>query len=143
EEGWKERFAWHSASGNSTPTISFSRVFIPGLEEAGICVHIFVAAAGKVEDNQVLLGQFRQPLHEPRNRVRRLERWNDPFGSRKHPRRFERRLVGHRGILGASLIRKPSMFRANRGIIKSRRDRVRRSDLPVFVLQNVSVRALK
>src|SRR5437899_2142148 len=52
-------------------------------------------------------------------------------------------LIGDRGVFGAALVSQPSVLRADGGIVETRRNRMSRRDLPVFILQDVSVRSLQ
>ena len=140
---WQGQFSWDSVSENSTPIILLSRIFANGLEEAGVSVHILVATAREIEDDKVVFGQFRQALHETGNGMRRFQRGNNPLRARKQPRGIQGGLIGNGRVLRAALVRQPCMLGTDSRIVEPRGNGMRRGDLPIFVLQNVSVRSLK
>jgi hypothetical protein len=73
-------------------------------------VHVLVAAAGEVdEQDRVLLHRGRH-LHRLRDRVRRLERRDDAFGAAQLVERRERLVVGHRDVLGALAVLQPRVL---------------------------------
>ena len=61
----------------------------------------------------------------------------------KRPRRIERLLVGHGKVLGAPLVAQPGVLRPDQRVIEARRNRVRERDLPVRILQQITVSAMK
>src|SRR5271154_286806 len=113
------------------------------LEQALIGVHVLVAAAGDVQDYQVVFAHFRNARLQSRKRMRRLQRRNNAFGARQQTSRLQRRIVRNRGVAGATLVRQPGVLRSDRGIVEPRADGMRGGNLSVFVLQHVSVRALQ
>src|SRR6266404_315695 len=113
------------------------------LKQPLIRVHVLVAAAGEVEDDQVAGLELRQAFDEARDGVRGFERGDNTFGERKKLCRIERRLIVNRGIFGAMLIREPRMLRADGRIIKAGGNGMRGGDLAVFILQDVRVGALQ
>jgi hypothetical protein len=57
--------------------------FCQRLEQAGVSVHVLVAAAGNVENDQVVLGHLRGAVDQPGERVCGFERRDNAFGARK------------------------------------------------------------
>src|SRR6267378_7609490 len=113
------------------------------LKQPLIRVHVLVAAAGDVDDDQVAGLELRQPFDEARDGVGGFERGDNTFGERKKLCRIERRMIVNRGIFGAVLIREPRMLRADRRIIKAGGNGMRGGNLAVFILQDVRVGALQ
>src|SRR5216683_4542605 len=113
------------------------------LEQARVSVHVLVAAAGEIEDDEVVLLELRQTLDKTGDGVGRFERGDDAFGARKKARGFESRLIGDGGIFGTPLIGQPGVFGADGGIVEAGGNGMSRGDLAVFVLQNVGVSALE
>src|SRR5713226_5566576 len=72
-----------------------------------------------------------------------FKRGDNAFRAREQPRGIESGLIGNRGILGAALVGKPGVLGADSGIVEASRNRMRRGNLAVFVLQNVSVSSLQ
>src|SRR5207248_9250477 len=52
-------------------------------------------------------------------------------------------LIGNGRVRRAALVRQPCMLGTDSRIVEPRGNGMRRGDLPIFVLQNVSVRSLK
>src|SRR5258708_33102291 len=113
------------------------------LKQPLIRVHVLVAAAGEVDDDQVAGLELRQPFDEARDGVCGFERGDNTFGEREKLRRIERRMIVNRGIFGAMLIREPRMLRADRRIIKAGGNGMRGGNLAVFILQDVREGALQ
>src|SRR5579863_3359509 len=61
-------------------------VFQQRLEQAGIGVHVFVAAAREVEDDQVVSGHFGCALDKPRDRMGRFKSRDDALDAREKTR---------------------------------------------------------
>src|SRR5271168_3336761 len=118
-------------------------VFQQRLEQAGIRVHVFVATARKVEDDQVVGGHFGNAFDQTCNGVRGFERRDDAFDARKKARCIERGRIRNRGILGAAFIGEPRVLRANGRIVETSGNGMRGGNLPVFGLQNVRVGSLQ
>ncbi len=72
-----------------------------------------------------------------------FERGNDAFGAGEEARGVESGFVGDGGVFGATLIGEPSVLGTNGGIVEAGGDGMSGGDLTVFVLQDVSVSALK
>src|SRR5258708_12959516 len=104
------------------------------LKQPLIGVHVLVAAAGKVEDDQVAGLELRQALNEARDGMRGFERGNKALGARKQLGRIERRLIVNRGVFGATLIGQPGMLRSDGRIIEATQNPILTPDLPLFLL---------
>src|ERR1700741_4229609 len=113
------------------------------LKKPLISVHVLVAAAREVKNDEVAGLEPRQAFDEAGDGVGGFERRNDAFGKRQQLRRIERGLIIHSGIFGAMLVGKPGVLRTNGRIIEARGNRMRRRNLAVFILQNVGKCALE
>src|SRR5260370_3700194 len=102
------------------------------LKQPLIGVHVLVAAAGKVEEEQGAGRELRQAQNEARDGMRGFERGNKALGARKQLGRIERRLIVNRGVFGATLIGQPGMLRSDGRIIEASGNRMRSRDLAVF-----------
>src|SRR5690242_13655266 len=70
----------------------------------GVGVHVLVAAAGEIEDDEVVSGHTRRALDKAGDGVGRFESRNNALDTRKEFCRFERGGIGNRGIFGAALV---------------------------------------
>src|SRR5713226_3689067 len=113
------------------------------LEQAGVSVHVLVAAAGEVEDDEVVLLELRKALDQAGDGVSGLERGNDAFGAGEQARGIQGSLIGDGEVFRAALICEPGVLGANGRIIEPGGDGMRRGNLSVFVLQNICVSALQ
>src|ERR1700674_5230512 len=113
------------------------------LEQTGVSVHVLVAAAGEIEDDEVVLAHAREAFDETCDGVGGFERRDDALGAGEQARGVERSGVRDGGVFGAALIGEPSMFGADGRIIESRGNGVSGGDLAVFRLQDVGVGALQ
>src|SRR6516162_3039789 len=114
-----------------------------GLKRAFIRVHVLIAAAGEIEDNEVGWLELRQAFDEAGDGVGGFKRGNDAFGARKELGGIESGLIGNGGVFGAALIGEPGVFGPGGGIVETRGNGMRSGDLAVFVLQDVGVSALE
>src|SRR5216683_5587800 len=85
------------------------------LEQARVSVHVLVAAAGEIEDDEVIFPQLGQPFDQAGDGVGGFERGNDAFGAREQARGIESGLIGDGEIFGAALVGEPGMFGADGG----------------------------
>src|SRR5712691_4413496 len=85
------------------------------LKKARICVHVLVAAAREVEDDEVVRSHSWQTFHETRYGVRRLKRRNDAFRASENARGLQRGGIGDGAIFGAALLGEPGVLGANGG----------------------------
>src|SRR6266481_6131557 len=113
------------------------------LEQTGISVHVLVAAAGEVEDDEVVVAHAREAFDEPGDGVRRFESGNNAFGASEQTGISKRSGVKDGGIFSAALVGKPGMLGADGGIIEPRGNGMRRGNLAVFILKDVGIGALE
>src|SRR5260370_19696923 len=106
-------------------------------------VHVLVAAAGEIEDDEVVLAEAREAFDEPGDGVRGFERRDNALGAGEKTRGIERSGVRDGGIFSAALVGKPGMLRADGRIIKPRGNGMRRGNLAVFILKDVGIGALE
>ena len=102
-----------SRSGSSTRSSIRKRVRRGGRRPGrGHCEHlgqVLVAAAAEADEDQL-----RVELARARERVRRLERRDDPLGAREVAERGERLLVGRADVLGAAGVAQAARARGRR-----------------------------
>jgi hypothetical protein len=113
------------------------------LKQAFIGVHVLIAAAGEIDDDEIGRLELGEALDEAGQRVRGLEGRDDAFGAREEFCGFECSRIGNSGIFGAMLIGEPGVFRTNGRIIETRGNGMGGGDLAIFVLQDVGVGALQ
>src|SRR6266481_2947901 len=89
---------------------------------------VLVATAAEPDEDQL-----RVELPGARERVRRLERGDDPLGAGEVAERLERLRVVCPHILRSADVPKVRVLRADARIVEAGRDRVRVGDLPVLV----------
>src|SRR5260370_25949659 len=97
----------------------------------------------KIQDYEVIFLQLRETLDKAGDGVGGFERRNDAFSSREEARCIQGSLIGDGEIFGAALVGEPGVLGADGGIVEPSGNRMRRGDLAVFVLQNVSVSPLQ
>jgi hypothetical protein len=110
---------------------------------AGVSGHVFVTAAREIDDDEIVLVEARDAFDEAGDGVGGFKRRDDTFGASKRARGIKRGGVRNGGIFGAALISKPSMLRADGGIVKTCGYRMCCGYLAVFGLQNVRISALE
>src|SRR2546429_6869711 len=113
------------------------------LEVAGVGGHVFVATAREIEDDEVVFREALGAFDEAGDGVGGFERGDDAFGAGKGACGVECGGVGDGEIFGAALIGEPGVLGADGGIVEAGGNGMRRGDLDVFILQNVSVSALE
>src|SRR5258708_8398247 len=106
-------------------------------------VHVLVAAAREVHEEDAVLGDRRGELHRIGERVARLERRYDPLEAAERVEGGERLVVGDGHVLRAPHVLEPRMLRAHAGVVEAGGDRVRLLDLPVGVLHEVGAVAVQ
>src|SRR6266436_2728209 len=79
------------------------------LEQTGLSVHVLVAAAGEIEDDEVVLAHAREAFDEPGDGVRGFERRDNALGACEKTRGIERSGVRVGEIFSAALVGKPGM----------------------------------
>src|SRR5713226_7920408 len=116
----------------------FFSSLLGGLQTFAHSIDVLIAATGQI-DNQNLIGfHLTRNFQSMRNRVRRFQGGNDSFQARKSLKSIERFVIRDRSVFNSSLIMKKGMLGANRRIIKTRRDRMRRRNLSAFILKHVT-----
>src|SRR5439155_15628094 len=108
-----------------------------------VSVHVLVAAAGEIENHEVVLLELREPFDKAGDGMCGFERGNNALGAREQAGGIESGLIGNRGVFGAALIGKPGVLGTDGGIVEACGNGVRGCDLPILVLQNVSVGPLQ
>ena len=73
-------------------------------KETGIGVHVFVAAAGEIEDDEIIAGQARRALDKVGKGVGGFERGDDAFDARQGARGGDRGVIAHGRVFGAMLV---------------------------------------
>src|ERR1700723_2267170 len=106
-------------------------------------IHIFIAAAGKIQDYEFVLLHTRRAANQFRQRVRRFQRGNNSFLARECACGFHGSRIAHRAIFRAALFGEPGVLRADAGIIQTRGHGMSRGNLAVGGLQNVGVSSLQ
>ena len=87
--------------------------------------------------------KFLRERRPVRNRVRRLERRDDPLGSRELLKRRERIVIADPRVLRAPHVFQPRVLRPDRRVVEPGGNRVRQLDVAVHVLQHIRARALQ
>ena len=147
------------------PHVSFrqSGFFV---EKARVSGHVFVAAAGKINDYEIVCGEARRPGDRQRptrntgvwgiGRIGRRDAFDetgdgvggfqcgdDAFRAREELCGVESGGVGDSEILGATLVGEPGVFGTDGRIVETGGNGVSGSDLAVLGLQNISVSTLQ
>src|SRR6266403_2257446 len=112
-------------------------------EGAGVSVHILVATARDIDDDQVFARELRRALDEAGNGMCGFERGNDAFGTRQKLCCIKSCSIGDGGIFCPALISQPGVLGTDRWIVETCGNGMRGGDLPVVRLQDVSVGALQ
>ena len=86
---------------------------------AGVGGHVFVAAAGEIEDDEVVFGEAWGAFDEAGDGMGGFERRDDAFGTSEGLRGVESSGVAHGGIFGAALIGEPGVLGADGGIVET------------------------
>jgi len=82
-------------------------------------VEVLVAAAGKIDHQQVIRGFLRRDVAELGQRMTRLQCRDDAFKPAAELERSERFLVGRREKFHPAQIGEPSVLRADAGIVET------------------------
>src|SRR5438552_1528898 len=106
-------------------------------------MHILVAATREIDDDYRIFIKIRRDLYDMSDRMRRLKCGNDSFRPGQKLKCTERLIVRHGNIFDTILIVQESMLRTDRRIVEARRNRMRRCDLSVAVLQQIAFRPLQ
>src|ERR1700752_2653729 len=118
------------------------RDMIAPLEHAFDRLHVLVAAARQVHEQDGISLERRRHLAGVSDAVSRFERRDDAFGARQFLERPERLLVGGVVILGPAGSLKGSVFRPDRRVIQPCGDRMCRLDVAVRILEHPGVSPL-
>src|SRR5687767_3491172 len=113
------------------------------LEDLLHAVDVLVAAARQVDEQDRVLRKLLRNLLYVRNRMSGFERRQDAFETRQLLEAGERVGVGRVIVFGAPDLLQPRVFRPHRRVIETGRDRMRRFDVAVCVLQHPRPRALQ
>src|SRR5438105_1029013 len=103
--------------------------------ERGDLRNVLVAAPAQIRDHDCVSFDASAESQQPSERMRRLERGNDPFALAQLVKRLEREIVAAVVILDALRRLQIRMLRPDRRIVESRRNGMRLSDLSELVLQ--------
>src|SRR5260221_10077408 len=91
---------WLAAFSNAAATALIG-LGSPGVPEPlGGDIHVLVAAAGQVHQQQRVGAELRSELERPGQRVRGLDRRDDPLGAAQRGERAHRLSVGDRAVAG-------------------------------------------
>src|ERR671918_1821689 len=105
--------------------------------------HVLIASAGEVDNDRTM---SRQTGCEPRhcsNSMSAFQCRDDPFNFRQKLDRVNRFAIGCRDKLDSAPVAQIAEFRADAGVVQSRRHRMRSPDLPPVVLKNVALTTVK
>ena len=106
-------------------------------------VDVLVAAPREVHEDHRVRPELAAQLERAGDRVRALDRRDDPLGPREQRERVHRRGVGDGPVLRPAEVLEQGVLGPDTGIVQPRRDRVRLGRLPVVVLQQVAQRAVQ
>src|SRR5579859_2097076 len=106
-------------------------------------LHIFVSAPGNIQNHKLVALHLRSTVHQLRQCVRRFQGGDNSLDSCESLRGFDCVLVSYRCVLCTPAVREPCVFRPDRRVIESRRNRMRCRNLPVERLQQVCVGPLE
>ena len=104
---------------------------------------VFVAAAGKRDDDDLVLAHLRRQTHRMVYRMRRFDGRNDALCARQILEGRDCLIITYPDIFGPADIMEPCVLRADAGIIQSGRDRIDRCDLSIFILTEIGFHAMK
>ena len=113
---------------------------LDGLHHLGDRGHVLVAPAREPHQNEVVPAAAPKDVRE---RVRGLERGDDPLGLRQHLEGGECLCVGRRLVVGAAAPRQPRVLRPDARVVETRRDRMRMRDEPFAVLEQHAASAVQ
>src|ERR1051325_2337144 len=104
---------------------------------------IFIAAAGEVDDDEVVLGEGWRKVNDFGDGMGALEGRNDAFEAGELHERFESLVVGCVSVLDAVLVAEPGVLGADGGIVEAGGDAVGKLDLAELILQQERAGALE
>src|SRR3954447_7680949 len=101
---------------------------------------VLVAAPRKGDEVELAAARVGE---RPRERVRGLERRDDPLEPRDLPERVDRLVVGDRHVAGAALVAHERVLRARPRVVEAGGDGVGLEDLALLVLKHRRERAVQ
>src|SRR5581483_10565955 len=105
--------------------------------------HILVAAAGKIDDDDLIFFKLRRERQQLGERVGAFECGADALRSRELFKRRERLAIGRAGEANYAGVAQVAELRSDAGVIEPRRDRVGLAHLAVAVLEKIALTAVK
>src|SRR3989338_9535435 len=114
-----------------------------GIQMTDNRIKVFVAAAGEIHDDELVLSKRRRDFERIGDGVRGFERRNDTLGHREQLECGERFLVRGMGIQDSPLVVEVRMLGADARIVETRRNAVRILYLAISVLQHIGRRSVK
>ena len=109
----------------------------------GSSEHVLVAPPAHIHYQDVVGRELRRLLRHVSQRMRRLERRDDAFGSGAQLERVQRLLIRYRDVFDAADIPQKGMLRTDPGIVETRRDGMAFEDLTVRILQQICAVAVE
>src|SRR5262249_35716532 len=100
-------------------------------------VDVLIASAGKVHHDDAVLTELE--LFSLGDSMRALESRNNAFQTAELAKGIESFIVTDRRVLHPSGVVQFCVLRSYRRIVETGRDRVRRHNLPIFILKNVGI----
>src|SRR6185436_5547519 len=137
------RSSANAASMRFIPGVARGNRLEPKTRALGDRVHVLVAAAREVDEQDLVLRQRGREACGIGERMRGFERRNDAFDAAAVVERSERFGVGDRHVFRAARVLEPRVLRPHAGIVESRRYRMRGDDLAVRVLQQIRAVAVQ
>src|ERR1051325_10869168 len=123
-----------------------SRANVSAMRDIECLLHrlnVLVSASRQIDEQYGIASQMRRDLDRVRDRVRRFESRQDPFELGESLKRVERFRVGDVRVFGAAERAQPRVLGPHRGVIESRRNRMRQLDVAVVVLQHERAGSLR
>src|SRR5450759_5054374 len=98
-------------------------------------VHVLVAAAGQIHQQDLVFRHARRDFRRLRQRVAGFQRRDDALVVAQVVKGLERFIVGNGGVLGAARVLQPGMLRPDARVVAVSYTHLRLDDLAVLVLQ--------
>jgi len=105
--------------------------------------HVFVAAAGQIDDDELVGPELGSAFDDFGDCVGGFEGGDDAFEAAECHEGTERFGIGGEGVFDAALIAEPGMLGANSGVVQAGGYAVSKLHLTEFVLQQVRAGALE
>ncbi len=106
-------------------------------------LHVFVTAPGQAHDHQVVVAQVGCPLHGFGQCVSGFQCRDDAFEQAALMEGIQRFVIGDADVLDAFHFVQEGVLRADTRVVQASRDRMRVSDLPVAILEQVGTVAVQ